>query len=271
MFSLFSVKGALLIFSVSIAFLILRIIYRLTIHPLARFPGPKLAAATTLYNAYHDILRPGLIKQLPDLHQKYGPIIRIQPNELHVSSLESYNTIFRVGTPFNRIWHNNPFLTGSLQSLATLPETKRRKEFLAPFFSKSSITRVEPYLHRKKLAQFLAAVKHAVADGDDGDEGAKGKVIDFYLMFRCLTADTVMDYCFQQDLGALGEGEEGRAGRETVEAFLKGFDLALVGTYFPKTFGVLNQIIFALPEETRRKSFAPVYGFQMMQRVSPVF
>ena len=67
-------------------------IYRLLFHPLARFPGPKLAGVTSLYGAYYDILDSGLVKRLPELHKKYGDVIRVQPNWLHVGSLEGYNT-----------------------------------------------------------------------------------------------------------------------------------------------------------------------------------
>ena len=74
-----------------LAYVVLKVVYRLTLHPLAKFPGPRLAAVTTLYNAYYDILQPGLIKNLPDLHKKYGNIIRTQPNQLHIADLEGYN------------------------------------------------------------------------------------------------------------------------------------------------------------------------------------
>ncbi|KAF2468547.1 cytochrome P450 [Lindgomyces ingoldianus] len=246
--------------AVSLAFLVLRIIYRLFFHPLAKFPGPKLAAVTTLYNAYYDILDSGLVKCLPELHEKYGPIVRIQPDEIHVADLEGYNQIFKVGTPFDRVWHDNPFLTGSLQSLTTLTETRKRKEFLAPFFSKAAILRVEPYLHRQKLTQFLSTLLPA-AQANQG----RGSVLDFFLAFRCLTADTIMDYCFQQDLGALSEPG---FRSERVEQFVKGFDMALISTYFPTVFGLLNRLIFSLPEWVRERYFAPVYGFQCMQKLA---
>jgi len=51
---------------------VFRLVYRLYFHPLAKFPGPKLAAATSLYNAYYDIMQPGLVKMLPELHRNYG-------------------------------------------------------------------------------------------------------------------------------------------------------------------------------------------------------
>lgn len=143
-----------------------------------------------------------------------------------------------------------------MQSKETLPETKKRREFLSPFFSKAAISRVEPYLHRQKLSGFLSTL-----------EKANGTVVDFYLAFRCLTADLVMDYCFQQDLDALAApGFQDK----TVEAFIQGFDMALVGTFFPNFFGFVNKIIMALPEGVRERYFAPVHGFQMMQKVRSV-
>jgi hypothetical protein len=184
--------------------------------------------------------------------------------------------IFRVGTPFARIWHDNPFLTGSLQSLTTLAETKKRKEFLSPFFGKAAIVRAEPFLHRRKLALFLDTLDAAATSSTTSDDGVNGKetrdiekrgdsVVDFFLGFRCLTADTIMDYCFQADLNALATP---RFENKTVEAFIAGFDLALISSYFPNFFGIVNRIVFALPEETRQTYFAPVYGFQVMQRLA---
>jgi hypothetical protein len=54
-------------------FITLRAIYRLTLHPLAGFPGPKLAAFTSAYQAWYD-LRPSTsyIFQFFDLHEEYG-------------------------------------------------------------------------------------------------------------------------------------------------------------------------------------------------------
>ncbi len=49
------------------------IFYRLYLHPLARFPGPFLAAMSDYYAAYHDIWREGnQVRQLEKLHRIYG-------------------------------------------------------------------------------------------------------------------------------------------------------------------------------------------------------
>ena len=82
----------------SFAYVVLRIIYRLYFHPLRDFPGPKLAAATSLYSAYYDLCTEGLVKRLPELHKKYGPLVRIMPNELHISSLDDYNQYVSMAT-----------------------------------------------------------------------------------------------------------------------------------------------------------------------------
>lgn len=49
--------------------------YRLYIHPLSKYPGPKLAAVSSLYRAYHQTWRDGrLVEQLTHLHELYGKL-----------------------------------------------------------------------------------------------------------------------------------------------------------------------------------------------------
>lgn len=60
--------GVLLIYVISLA------IYRLWLSPLARFPGPRLAALTLWYEFYHDVLRGGQYgRKIAELHEAYGP------------------------------------------------------------------------------------------------------------------------------------------------------------------------------------------------------
>lgn len=49
------------------------VIYRLYLSPIAKFPGPKLAAATYLYEGYYDVVKRGKYTfKIRDVHSEYG-------------------------------------------------------------------------------------------------------------------------------------------------------------------------------------------------------
>ena len=58
---------SLLLYLTTLAF------YRLFLHPLAKFPGPKLAALSRYYEAYHDLVHNGQYTfKIAELHRQYG-------------------------------------------------------------------------------------------------------------------------------------------------------------------------------------------------------
>lgn len=68
---------------ISLLYYIILVVYRLYFHPLSKFPGPKLAAATSWYEAYFDLaIRPGgqFFHELKRLHQQYGLFIQFEPS-----------------------------------------------------------------------------------------------------------------------------------------------------------------------------------------------
>lgn len=47
--------------------------YRLFLHPLSRFPGPKLAAISRWYEAYYDVIQNGQYTfKIAELHKIYA-------------------------------------------------------------------------------------------------------------------------------------------------------------------------------------------------------
>ncbi|KAH8423755.1 uncharacterized protein LDX57_001511 [Aspergillus melleus] len=92
-YSMYGIYGlflpAISLYSVSL------VIYRLYLHPLARIPGPKIAAATGWYEFYHDVIRGGMyIHEVQKMHREYGPIIRINPYEIVIKDPDYYNTVY---------------------------------------------------------------------------------------------------------------------------------------------------------------------------------
>ena len=67
-------------------------IYRLFFHRISHIPGPKLAALTYYYQAYYDVYPhkgKWLFHQM-SLHEKYGPIMRVGPDEIHIADPDFY-------------------------------------------------------------------------------------------------------------------------------------------------------------------------------------
>ena len=55
------------------AYFFVGLIYRLYLHPLAKFPGPRLAAATLWYEFYYDCILYGQYTfKIGRMHEKYG-------------------------------------------------------------------------------------------------------------------------------------------------------------------------------------------------------
>jgi len=85
------------------------IIYPFYTSPLANVPGPKLNALTKWKMIYIDFTKKRTL-YIHDLHLKYGPIVRIGPNELALSGEEPMKTIYGAGTNFYKPAFYNLFI-----------------------------------------------------------------------------------------------------------------------------------------------------------------
>ncbi len=75
-----------------IAYSILVAIYNVTLHPLSKFPGPKLYGAFHFPN-YWDIYTGNTVHVSKKLHEIYGPVLRVTPNRLTFITAQAFTGI----------------------------------------------------------------------------------------------------------------------------------------------------------------------------------
>ncbi|KAI1803415.1 cytochrome P450 [Daldinia bambusicola] len=188
-----SVVATILLYYVTVA------LYRLYLHPLARFPGPKLAAVTRLYEGYYDLYQSGQYTfKIAELHKQYGPIIRISPYELHVNDPAFFDVLY------NRqegVWHKYDW---SVDAFATKGATiwtadhtlhKNRRQPLSPFFSKVKVSHQEDMIMRHVQAIFNRLSGFA----------ASQKTVDVGAAFTAFVRDVVNEYIFGKHYNDLGK------------------------------------------------------------------
>ncbi|KAL3471911.1 cytochrome P450 [Aspergillus californicus] len=144
------IRAGILIASLSTLYVFSLAVYRLFISPLAKFPGPKLAALTSYYELYYDVIHKGrYIYQIEKMHDKYGPIIRINPFELSIRDADYYDELYVMGN-VRKTDRYEGFVSGVADfegsHLATIAHDlhRRRRKPLDPFFSRQGITKLEP-------------------------------------------------------------------------------------------------------------------------------
>ena len=75
--------------AVFVSYVVSLVTYRITLHPLAKFPGPLLAKVTELYPLYRN-RHPTFWR----LHEKHGDFVRYGPNQISVNTATRLKTIY---------------------------------------------------------------------------------------------------------------------------------------------------------------------------------
>ncbi|KAI3324144.1 cytochrome protein [Xylariaceae sp. AK1471] len=127
-------------------------VYRLFLHPLAQFPGDKLAAVTGWVETYHDVFRGGqFIFKLEEWHAKYGPIVRISPFEVHIADPDFVDVIYASNSRFDKKmeWKYRFGIPHSTFDTIEHEHHRVRRSAIAPFFSKQKIASITDYISSK--------------------------------------------------------------------------------------------------------------------------
>ncbi|KAK1572694.1 trichodiene oxygenase [Colletotrichum navitas] len=193
------IAGALLV--VWIIHHFVRALYNVSpLHPLSKIPGPKLAGASYLYEFWFDFVKKGRYTlEIRRLHEVYGPIVRINPDEIHCNDVNFTDEIYAInGRKRNKHLHQQKNLpeAQNVAHAGTIDHDlhRRRRGAMSKFFSRAQMFKLEPKVH--VLAQRLC--DKLLADASDPD-----RVVPLTDAFSCFTSDVVSEYCFGEAFGFL--------------------------------------------------------------------
>ncbi|KAL2850213.1 cytochrome P450 [Aspergillus pseudoustus] len=186
---------ALLAVGASILYTLLLAIHRLYLSPISHIPGPKLAALTWWYQFYYDVIEQGTyMLKMQDLHAHYGPVIRINPDEVHVADPAFMDTLYP-GHGRTKKRNKWTFYTGVLGTPGASMNTNEhdlhrvRRAALNPFFAKGAIRKLQPLIDAKVdlLLERLEGVRK---------ERVGGGVVNVNHAMSAFTNDVVTEFCF---------------------------------------------------------------------------
>lgn len=116
-------------------------IERLVISPLAKIPGPKIAALTQWWMIYHEFNGDRTIT-IQKLHEKYGPVVRVSPTEVCFNNPEGVKDIYGAGSQFPKSHFYDLFMYyGERNMFTTLTKKEHgdRKKMISDRYSKSYV------------------------------------------------------------------------------------------------------------------------------------
>ena len=87
-------------FAIILTFLLITLFQRY--RKLSHVPGPLLASLTDLWRAYHQNFGDHAAFSIA-MHEKYGPIVRVGPNTIHVSDARAISAIYTAHGEFRKV------------------------------------------------------------------------------------------------------------------------------------------------------------------------
>jgi cytochrome P450 len=236
--------------TILVSFLIVLVLsilyYRLlsTSHPLHHIPGPVLARSTQLYQLYQLYLgRPRVNQQ--QLHDHYGPVVRIGPNEVSICDAPMLQPVFG-GKPWQKGTAYSFTASGgastsetALSSIRDHDEHKARRRIWDRAFSIAALKNYQPGI-TLRVNQLL----------DQFDRIAKsGEVVDLQEWIHYLVFDIMTDLAWG------GGGDATLKGRDPDGAIASlRYSLHLAG--LTKALPWFAKILIQLPwVESRTREF----------------
>lgn len=219
----FDLRGLWLAVIVVVSFILYRIIYNVFLHPLRGIPGPFVAKLSRLH-LLGTFLRGEQHFEQIELHQKYGPIVRIAPNLVIVNDTAYFPMYSNWGkATFWRAFRPHP----DILSHAIIEDTelhKSMKKLVMPAYQMSAVIKNEPRMD-KHIATLTTRLRER-----------SGKIVDFAPWTQYAALDIVMEMVFSNPMGFLDQAKD-------VNGVIANIHGLIVGAMIPAIFPFLTKLI----------------------------
>ncbi|KAI1080885.1 cytochrome P450 [Whalleya microplaca] len=223
--------NATILYCVSLA------IYRRFFHPLRNVPGPFLATITGWYEFYQDVILDGqYAHEYKKLHEKYGSVIRVSPNRVHIDDPEYFREVYvskadsYVKDP--RFYQAGGGIQQSIIMLIDPKAHRQRKEMIRSMFSPRFMEEIAPDIEDvigRALSQ--AKVSHT-----------RGGPLDIQRIYQAITVDTITAILFGTSLNLVDSALEPEQ-----PPFLEFMAMFADNFMLTKHFPILSSIAVQLP------------------------
>ncbi|KAL1848576.1 hypothetical protein Plec18170_007883 [Paecilomyces lecythidis] len=146
-------------------------------------------ALTIHAELYWDAIKPGRYTwKLKELHNKYGPIIRSNPSEIHINDPDFFDKVYpsgskrRVDKPYAEVFGTSTDVFAAVKH----EDHRMYRNAVNNYFSRRAILEIEPAIQRcidELCTRFDSAIE-------------TGELISVGYAFAALTADVINEYCF---------------------------------------------------------------------------
>ncbi|KAF1969947.1 putative RNA polymerase II mediator complex component Srb8 [Bimuria novae-zelandiae CBS 107.79] len=212
-------------------------------NPLSSYPGPWLWAASRIPYVV-SLLRGTLISDMLRLHQKYGPIVRLAPNELSFASEAAWRDIY-----MHRKGHaeakkdTTGYMApeGMPPNIVTTPDIQiraRMRRLLSTSFNAQSL--LEQALMLQKYANIVIERLYAICEANPSR--TENTVVNMLDWTNFYTMDVIGDLAMGESFHCL-EQSSYHLWVKTLYMFLKGMIIAAAVRFFPGGWFMLQAVI----------------------------
>ncbi|KAJ9151979.1 Pisatin demethylase [Pleurostoma richardsiae] len=186
-----------------------RLLYKRYASPLRKYPGPWLASCSRLWkvlstastHTHHDHIA---------LHKKYGPVVRIAPDEVSVASPEAARVLLSAGKRFYKTGFYGVFPPPENPDIFTEVRedvhAQKKKVANVPY-GMAAMQQLSPFIN--DTIEVLIRKLDGLASGNQGmNDFSKGPVVDLGNWLHWFAFDVLGEVAFSRSFGFLEEGRD---------------------------------------------------------------